>query len=82
MCRIYHFDSYDKPFDKVYLKANSFVKVSADSIEIKSFGIYTSPYSFDRGYRNCNEADQMKKRAKERGFETLGHYVRESEGKK
>lgn len=77
-CYVYSFGDYYTPFNLLYTKNNAFVKVDFDKSntpKITVLGLYSDKDRFDRSYRSCEEAQQLKSKAMQGGYKSLGEMM-------
>jgi hypothetical protein len=81
LCYLYSFDSLDYPLNFVYLKNNAFVIASYNKKDkthvITELGLSADINKFNFGYKDCNEAEGLKRTAFEKGYKSLGDMVSE-----
>ena len=81
LCYVYSFESLNQPFDFLYLKNNAFVIFRYDkktkSHLIEELGIISDPHKFNYAYKECDEADKLRKATIQKGYNSLGAMMSE-----
>jgi hypothetical protein len=75
LCNLHSFTSAQEPLDFIYLKNNAFVTVRRDDNKksfIETLGIDLNKGDYDQIYKKCEEVEELKKIALQKGFKSLG----------